>query len=114
MARSKPSLPGTAAASGAGRGGGGRGGRGGGRDAHDPAKIARAGLGNGGTAGATAAGGGGAMFGWPRGAPRSALPLVSLLLCVCFSTKYCYCFLASTALTSLFVRVCLYYLRQLR
>ncbi|CBJ33805.1 conserved unknown protein [Ectocarpus siliculosus] len=83
MARSKPSLPGTTAASGAGRGGGGRSGRGAGRDAHNPAKIARAGLGDGGAGGSgrspsagAAAGGGGAMFGWPRGAPRSALPLV--------------------------------------
>ncbi|CAM9337356.1 unnamed protein product [Ectocarpus sp. 6 AP-2014] len=83
MARSKPSLPGTTAASGAGRGGGGRSGRGSGRDAHNPAKIARAGLGDGGAGGSgrspsagAAAGGGGAMFGWPRGAPRSALPLV--------------------------------------
>ncbi|CAN0322986.1 unnamed protein product, partial [Ectocarpus sp. 12 AP-2014] len=83
MARSKPSVPGTTAASGAGRGGGGRSGRGAGRDAHNPAKIARAGLGDGGAGGSgrsssagAAAGGGGAMFGWPRGAPRSALPLV--------------------------------------
>ncbi|CAM9695559.1 unnamed protein product [Ectocarpus sp. 4 AP-2014] len=83
MARSKPSLPGTTAVSGAGRGGGARSGRGAGRDAHNPAKIARAGLGDGGAGGSgrsssagAAAGGGGAMFGWPRGAPRSALPLV--------------------------------------
>eukprot|EP00903_Cladosiphon_okamuranus_P014164 g13163.t1 len=76
MARSKPAPTAAAATAGSQRGGGG-GGRAG-RDAHNPATIARAGLGDGGgTAyGAAASGVGATMFGWPRGAPRSALPLV--------------------------------------
>lgn len=81
MARSKPApAPAPAAAAAGSQRGAGR--ARGGRDSHNPTTIARAGLGDGGSARSSgaASAGGAAMFGWPRGAPRSALPLVSFAL----------------------------------